>query len=194
MNTTVVREPACLFTTHLRKRVVGIPLLLLAAMATAHAQTAPTKQYLQHSQHAGQPTDDGRIHFTGQQITIPVVAVEPGKPDTTFEVHDRVNPTLVVPANTRIQITLVNMDGGMAHGLDVTRRPPPYKAATSLPVAQPNGSVIALTGAVPPHQEDDQRITLKHTDWFKLKPGQYYYACPVPGHAHKGMYGKIIAR
>jgi len=181
-------------------RTIVSAMLLTTALVTptAFAQTAVPQHYLQQSDHAGKPDNDGRIVFTGQKIRIPVVAVEPGKPDTTFEIHDQVDPTLVVPANTPIRMTLANMDEGMTHGLDVTSRQPPYKTDTGLPMRHgqnpAKGSIIALTGTAPPHAEDDQPLTLKATSWFRLKPGHYYYVCPVPGHAHKGMHGEIIAR
>lgn len=178
-----------------------LPALLLSmtlAVPAAFAQSVGMPQYLQRSDHAGKQTQGGHITFSGQKIDIPVVAVEPGKPDTTFEVHGQVDPTLVVPANTPIRMTLTNMDGGMAHGLDVTRQAPPYKATPGLPMTRDNdsthGSVIAATGEAPPHEADEQTLTVKSTRWFQLKPGKYYYVCPVPGHAHKGMHGEIIAR
>lgn len=174
-----------------------LPALLLGmtlVAPNAFAQSAGMPQYLQRSDHVGKQTEGGHIAFSGQKITIPVVAVEPGKPDTTFEVHGQVDPTLVVPANTSIRVTLANMDGGMAHGLDVTRQAPPYKEATGLPMNQDNQSVIAVTGEAPPHEADEETLAVKSTRWFQLKPGKYYYVCPVPGHAHKGMHGEIIAR
>jgi len=184
-------------------RAVGtiVPALLLTmtlVTPTAFAQSAGMPQYLQRSDHAGKQTEEGQITFSGQKITIPVVAVEPGKPDTTFEIHNQVDPTLVVPANTPIRMTLANMDAGMAHGLDIIRQPPPYKKTPGLPMAQSNNSnsssVIAMTGEAAPHEADEATLAVKSTRWFQLKPGKYYYVCPVPGHAHKGMHGKIIAR
>lgn len=183
-----------------RLRATALILLGLACAPSAFAQPVPVNNYQQHSDHAGQENADGQIVFKGHAITIPVIAVEPGRPDTRFEVHGKINPTLVVPANTRIRITIANMDGGMAHGLDITRQSPPYATTTDMPLDAAGEShdkspdVIAVTGIAPPYQTNQSDLTTKSTGWFRLKPGHYYYVCPVPDHAHKGMYGQIIAR
>ena len=163
-------------------------------------------QYVSSSDAAGVVSKHGVLRFTGKRIVIPVIAVEPDKPDTTFEVHDEVDPTLVVPAGSELQFTLVNTDEGMKHGLDVTARAPPYGQTPHLPMmemphqhAPLSGSdtikkAIAATSLVHPATSNRKWIAVRATAWFSLKPGIYYYVCPVPGHAKRGMYGEIIAR
>ncbi|OBS09714.1 cupredoxin domain-containing protein [Acidihalobacter prosperus] len=55
--------------------------------------------------------------------------MQPGHPDTAFEVRGITNPTLVVPAGATAHLNLVNMDCGnnMEHGVIITRVPPPYQ-------------------------------------------------------------------
>jgi len=78
---------------------------------------------------------------------------------------------------------------GMAHGLIITRLPPPYPYM---------GTMMAATGGIPPlaPRSSDSLQNASYaagTAHFRATtPGTYYYLCQVPGHAQKGMYGKII--
>lgn len=185
---------------------------LAASIPAFAAQGVPTSQYVSASKDAGTLTPNGSVRFSGARIEIPVIAVEPGKPDTTFEVHGKVNPTIIVPAGAKLRFVLANADAGMPHGLDVTLSAPPYGVLPHLPTmagammnsksmrqSMMGGSVVmkkttAATGTVNPQDDGRQRLAVKKTGWFTLKPGTYYYVCPIPGHAKQGMYGKIIVR
>ena len=140
------------------------------------------------SKDTGTLTANGAVRFSGARIEIPVIAVEPGKPDTTFEVHGKVNPTIIVPAGAKLRFVLANADEEMPHGLDVTLSAPTYSL---LPHLKKN---VAVTGTVNPRIYGKKTLAVKKTGWFTLKPGIYYYVCPIPGHAKQGMYGKIIVR
>ncbi len=131
------------------------------------------------------------VTYTGNDITLDVIAVQPGKPDTTFEIAGLVDPTIKIPRGATITLNLVNMDYGtdMAHGIIITRLPPPYPYM---------GTMMTATGGVPPlyprSSEDLQAASYASgTAYFRATtPGTYYYLCQVPGHAQQGMYGKII--
>lgn len=145
------------------------------------------------------------IVFSGHRITVPVVAVEPGAPDTTFEVHGHVDPTLIVPAGAKLHFELVNLDKGMAHGLVITRKGPPYTNNPKLPIGKtPKKSTSGVfgnssqllpvsVGVIGP-EENSKKVIVKKSVWFSLNAGIYHYVCPIPGHAKKGMYGMIIVR
>ncbi len=134
------------------------------------------------------------VTFSGQQVTIDMVAVEPNFPDTSFEVHGLVKPTLVVPAKAVIHLNLVNMDYGsnMEHGVFITTTPPPY------PVMETLASVPVLAGVpiIPWSSASDptQANFAALGSTFSLAPGTYWYICPTPGHATAGMYGKLIVK
>ncbi len=137
--------------------------------------------------------DRKEVSFTGQRIDIGVAAVQPGFPDTTFEVAGLVNPTIVVPAGSLITITFVNMDygQGMAHGLSITPIPPPY------PVFSMMGAPDTLAGipVLPPRQLEDVHRSLYAEGSVTFPappPGEYYYLCQYYFHASKGMYGRFI--
>ncbi len=196
----------------------GVYTSTLAAVALAMsmpvfaASGVPTSQYVSASKDAGTLTPNGFVRFSGTRIEIPVIAVEAGKPDTTFEVHGKVNPTLIVPAGAKLRFVIANADAGMPHGLDVTLSAPPYGVLPHLPVmsgammnsksmrqSMMGGAVMmkksaAATGTVNPKANGRKSLAVKKTGWFTLKPGTYYYVCPIPGHAKQGMYGKIIVR
>lgn len=167
--------------------LLAIPVLLAAVPAMA-AHTAPRSHYLRQSQEAGTQKHN-KIIFTGEHITVPVVAVAPGAPEKTFEVHGSVNPTIVLPAGVKVRFKLGNADHGMPHGLAVTPKSPPYPNNVKKEIKPP----IAGTGYVS-HDNSKTHLQVAATGWFTLQPGTYYYVCPVPTHAHNGMFGKIIVK
>ncbi len=135
------------------------------------------------------------VTYQGTQVTIDVIAVQPGKPDTTFEVAGLVDPTVKVPRGATVTLDLVNMDYGsdMPHGLVVTRLPPPYPY-TLMPVMMRGG----MWGGIPPlAARTEQDLQTAHyasasMQFRAVTPGTYYYVCQVPGHAQHGMYGKLV--
>lgn len=188
------------------ERAVALATLLALPAAAWSTTNVPERGYVLRSEAAGTPVHRGVLRFTGRRIVIPVVAVEPGKPDTTFEVHGEVDPTLVVPVGARLRFELANADAGMPHGLDVTARIPPYPQMLHLStLKRTHGEVavhdpgtlmqaVAITGLVRPATGSGAHIEVRSTDWFSLRRGAYYYVCHVPGHASRGMYGKIVVR
>ena len=166
---------------------MAIPALLVSAAAMA-AQPVQRTHYLQQSGQAGTPQNH-KLVFSGSRITVPVVAVAPGAPDKTFEIHGKVNPTIVLPADAKVRFKLGNADRGMPHGLAVTRKTPPYPNDAKNKIKPP----IAGTGYVS-HENSKTSMQVAGTGWITLKPGTYYYVCPVPTHAHDGMYGKIVVK
>lgn len=168
------------------------------AQAASAPQTVSSSRYLKRSAHAG-TLRNRHVVFSGRRITVPVVAVAPGAPDTTFEVHGRVNPTLVIPAGAKVRFDLANADKGMVHGLDVTRKTPPYAANPGLPerkvapgAAHGADRLVVTTGVVPHAGRRSWHV--KRSAWVTLAPGTYYYMCPIPGHAKEGMHGRIVVK
>lgn len=184
--------------------IAGAALIL--SMPAFAAQSVPAEQYVHKNEQAGTLTPKGAVSFRGARINIPVIAVEPGKPDTTFEVHGKVNPTLIVPAGAKLHFALANADGEMPHGLDVTASAPPYGQMPHLPMMKMSGhggrmsgsgmmkKIVASTGVVGANAGNKEQFAVRETGWFTLGPGTYYYVCPIPGHAKQGMYGNIIVR
>lgn len=168
--------------------------LALGAPPPGSAQTVLQKSAQAGTLHAG------RVYFSGDTITIPVVAVAPGAPDQTFEIHAQVNPTLVVPPDAKLRFVLANNDAGMPHTLDVTLISPPYaRIPVNVPAAVPDDirsvpGLFAATGSVAARRGRHSSLPLRSTGWFRLAPGTYYYVCAIPGHARHGMYGMLVVR
>ena len=167
--------------------LLAVPAFLVAVPAMA-AHQVQRAHYLQQSGQAG-TRQNNELAFAGKRITVPVVAVAPGSPEKTFEIHGAVNPTIVLPAGAKVRFKLGNADRQMPHGLAVTRKSPPYPDDAKKEIKPP----IAGTGYVK-HENSKSGMQVAATGWFTLKPGTYYYVCPVPTHAHEGMYGKIVVK
>ena len=155
------------------------------------------RAYVEHSAHAGTVDRTGRVHFNGKKVRIDLVAVQPHYPDMSFELADRVNPTIVVTAGARITLSLLNMDygPGMDHGVIVTSVDPPF------PVLQMEHlhPLMAALEPVPSRSARSQQQSryAEATMHFATPatPGTYYYACQWPGHAAGDrMYGKLEVR
>jgi rusticyanin len=134
-----------------------------------------------------------QVSFTGKRILLTMAAVQPGFPDTTFEIAGLVNPTIVVPSGSVITLTLINMDYGtdMDHGVVITDIAPPY------PVLGMMGMPDSLTGVPilgPRDREnkDDARYPEASVTFRAGPAGDYYYLCQYYDHASKGMYGKFV--
>jgi rusticyanin len=130
----------------------------------------------------------GTITFTASSIRLAVVASPATGPDETFRIAGLVNPTLIVPAGATISIQLVNADPDTAHGLVITATPgarSPMPMMTARPAFR--GSALWFLGN--PTSAGMHAATLTFT---ATTPGTYRYLCPVPGHAAKGMIGKLI--
>jgi rusticyanin len=133
----------------------------------------------------------GTITFTAASIGLVAVASPAGGPDDTFRIAGLVNPTLIVPAGSRVSIEVINADPGTAHGLVITASNP-RSSWMPMMTASPAfaGSALWFLG--------DPTFAGMHagTPTFTATgPGTYHYLCPVPGHAQKGMAGtRTISR
>lgn len=86
---------------------------------------------------AGQGRVDAKadtVTYGGTEVTIDMVAVQPGHHDQTYVVAGLTDPTLIVPRGATVHLTLVNMDYGdnMEHGLILTPAPPPYPSMSMM--------------------------------------------------------------
>ncbi|WP_156030064.1 hypothetical protein [Thiomonas sp. FB-Cd] len=142
---------------------------------------------------------DARTHtvtFSGRDVRIAMVAVQPGHPDQTFEVAGLTNPTLVVPRGATVRIDLVNMDYGrnMEHGLIITAVPPPYPYMAMMATGP---GLVQLEPLLPWRSDSRLRAAsyaALSTSFVAGEPGTYWYVCPTPEHAEKGMVGRFIIR
>nr|ABG33690.1 rusticyanin-like protein [Acidiphilium symbioticum] len=69
--------------------------------------------YIQYGNaHGTADTKANSVTFTGDNVVINLVAVQPGYKDQTFELHGLTNPTIIVPRGATVQLNQLNMDYG----------------------------------------------------------------------------------
>ena len=129
------------------------------------------------------------VTYGGKSVTLVALASPHGKPNMTWEIDGLVNPTMVVRPGTHLRVDLVNMDWGYMHGFELTTTPPPYPYMAMMGISN-NFLVMPLPArtsrdlAKARYYERDETVA--------LSAGAYYYLCPVPGHAQRGMYGRLV--
>jgi len=101
-----------------------------------------------------------------------------------------VNPTVVIPTGAQVTVYFFNADTDHQHGWELTREPPPYQYMAMMYAAISQSGSFAM-----PVRKATSSIWLGRTLRFTVSTrGTFYYVCPVPGHARKGMYGRMVVR
>ncbi len=100
----------------------------------------------------------------------------------SFRVGLLTNPEIRVPAGSRLTLNVVNVDSDMVHDLYLTSQPPPYGHVVH---ATPLGTAVLRPYKGQTYSAASLILKAKHA-------GTAYYVCTVPGHAQKGMWGKIV--
>lgn len=130
--------------------------------------------------------DANTIAYTGTDVNI-VMFGGPEEADGKFVIGGLVNPTLKIPQGANVTLELINEDTGMPHGVEVTTASPPYYFMTMMQGGVYPGSFIPPIPEAANNQYPSAQISFTAST-----TGQFYYICQYPGHAAKGMYGKII--
>lgn len=159
--------------------------------------SAAARSYIQYGEtHGAADAKANSVTFTGNDVVINLVAVQPGFEDQTFELHGLTNPTIIVPHGAKVQFNLLNMDYGnnMEHTAVITMTPPPYPYMSMMYLGQPQ---VPPMPELPWRSSDD--IKSAHyaalgENFIASSLGEYWYVCPAPQHAQEGMYGKFIVR
>lgn len=136
----------------------------------------------------GAQTDEqtNSIRYKGDAIRI-VMLAGPEQADEKFVINGLANPTLYIPKDAEVTLTLVNQDEGMPHAFEVTNAAPPYFYMAMMGGGVYPGSFIHTL----PQAGDDQYPSAEIT-FTADYAGTYYYICQYPGHAQEGMYGMIV--
>lgn len=152
-------------------------------------------EFLSESDHLGKADlKDQTVRFSGSEVTIDMVAVQPGHHDGTFEVHGLTNPTVVLPVGALVHLNLVNMDYGndMEHGVIITPAPPPYGYMAMMQTGPGVAGVMPLLPWRSKKNLKSARYAELGSTFVIRESGTYWYVCVTPGHAQKGMYGRLI--
>ncbi|OEF99232.1 hypothetical protein BHF71_09580 [Vulcanibacillus modesticaldus] len=131
--------------------------------------------------------ENNTITYRGENINIVLIG-GPEYADGRFVIDGLINPTIIIPKNTNISLTLVNEDEGMPHGVEFTTAKPPYSYMSMMDGGYSGVSLIPIPEA------SAGNYPVAKTTFSINKSGELYYLCQVPGHAAEGMYGKVIIR
>jgi rusticyanin len=163
-------------------------------MGVAGAGTATASVGLSEAMQLGQAIPAGAtidratstVTFTASDVELVVLAAPSDGPDETFRIAGLTNPTIVVPPGARVALELINADGGMPHNWLLTTAEPPFGPMSMM--MTPVGG--AATGTLPEATASSMLAT--SITFVAPASGRYTYLCSVPGHAEKGMYGRLI--
>lgn len=130
------------------------------------------------------------ITYHTRQVQLVALGSPEGQRDMTWNIEGRVNPTVVVPRGARVTVHFFNADADHQHGWELTTTPPPYRLMAMMyaAVARPGAFAMPVRATGSSHWFGR---TLHFT---AITAGTFYYLCPVPGHAQRGMYGKLVVR
>lgn len=131
-----------------------------------------------------------RITFSSDSMDVRLTALAspPGAPDMTFRIAGMTDPTIMVPAGATVTIELVNGDADTSHGWML------IDGGGSFPYMPMMDDSPAFPGslAMPLGEPSSQGWPAETVSFVASTPGTYSYICPVPGHAQKGMHGRLI--
>ncbi|MDE1871137.1 MAG: hypothetical protein KGI06_02765 [Candidatus Micrarchaeota archaeon] len=126
------------------------------------------------------------LYFNGSDVRMVVLMGPMGKNQSmySFVIDNLTNPTLVFQKGARVTMFVVNIDTDASHSLTVVDEDPPYSYGMMPMMMYSYASSMML----PPNSNEyfGQEVSFSAN-------GDAYYICTVPGHAQKGMYGRIIA-
>ncbi len=130
------------------------------------------------------------VIYGTNRVRLVALASPEGGPDMTWNIDGLVNPTVMIPQGARVTVDLFNADADHQHGWELTRQPPPYQYMTMMyaAVAQDGAFAMPVSGAT------SSRWFGRTLHFTASTSGTFYYLCPVPGHAQKGMYGRFVVR
>jgi rusticyanin len=126
------------------------------------------------------------ITYSGSDINV-VVLGGPEQADGKFVIGGLINPTVYIPKNSNVTLRFINEDEGMYHNIAITNSTPPYGYMSMM-----QGQIYpgGYTRMLPPAANG--KFYSESTTFNANYTGEFYYICQYPGHAAKGMYGKII--
>jgi rusticyanin len=125
----------------------------------------------------------------GRDRAINLTAMQPpsySKGDV-FVIYRLINPTIVVPKGSSVQLSVINLDDDMNHNLVISSVSPPYPYMAMMSSMQSNGMMSFL----PPTNQGSAAHEYSYTLTLD-QSGNLWYLCTYPSHAQDGMYGKIL--
>lgn len=127
-------------------------------------------------------------YYTGNSVKL-VIEGSPEKADGKFVINGLVNPKVIISKGADVTVEFVNEDGDVPHAFEITNAAPPYGYMSMMDGGIYPGSVIL---ALP--KSSGGHYAMATTTFRANQPGTFYYICQYPGHAQKGMYGKLLIK
>ena len=175
-------------------RTLFVASMIFLLAVTTVGQSGPDFQLISrhavvfHSREFPSPTSpqvnkaQNTLTFSGSRIHILALA-GPEENMFSYKIAGLTNPTLRVPAGSRVHLTVVNIDDDMSHDLVISY---PRRSYPERP-------------EVPPHAVRTHSLSPRHGQTYQaevlliqaLRPGSYEYFCSIPGHAKGGMHGRL---
>jgi hypothetical protein len=122
------------------------------------------------------------LTFSGAEIRILALA-GPEDAMLSYKIAGLTNPTLRVPAGSRIQLTVVNIDDDMYHDLVIWHPRGSFSVRPEIPP-----QALRTHSLKPRHGQTSQAEVLVLQ---AIQPGSYEYFCSTRGHAKGGMHGLL---
>jgi len=126
------------------------------------------------------------ITYTGTSVKI-VMLGGPTNADEKYVISGLINPTLRIPQGANVTMEIINEDEGMSHGVEITTATPPYAYMNMM-----QGGIYPGAFIQPIPEAASNQYPVSQASFTASQAGEFYYLCQYPGHAEKGMYGKII--
>lgn len=163
--------------------IIG-PLLVLALVGLACRPTTPQPGPVPtDSAHVEEEEGAGHAHEDNGDVLEVALNVVEGR---TLGFDPSV---LEVPAGQRVKLTLVN-DGAVEHDLEIAGVPAEdVEASGGANHTENLGGGHHHADAVAAHAEPGESASVVFTP---TQPGEYEFACTLPGHKAAGMEGKLV--
>lgn len=130
-------------------------------------------------------SSNNTVWVSGGTARIVAFAAPPSH-DETFQIGGLINPTVHVQRESRVTVSLVNVDEGMYHNWALTTRGPPYG---QMPMMQTGMAGPATTMLDP---SSGGLYWVQDITFTVAASGEYWYLCTYVGHAAEGMYGSFV--
>ncbi|EST11537.1 plastocyanin/azurin family copper-binding protein [Sporolactobacillus laevolacticus] len=128
------------------------------------------------------------ITYLGSSVKL-VIEGSPEQADDKFVIDGLVNPKLIITKGADVTTEFVNEDADMPHAFEITNAAPPYGYMSMMDGGVYPGSVLRTLP-----KASNGHYAMATTTFQASQPGTFYYICQYPGHAQKGMYGKLIIK
>jgi len=130
--------------------------------------------------------------YINSTSSLPVFAGPMNAPSMySFEILGIINPEIVIKEGVTVHFVVVNIDTDSRHNFVLTTVSPPYNYMIGQGMMG-NGESGFMTSMplLPP--VNSGHYAFMNTSYDFHSSGLYWYVCTNPGHAQKGMYGKIL--